>query len=397
MSGKKRWMALAGIVGAIVIAIVAIQLIVSPEDPETTTVEAIPSSDTDIASETVSSGQQPDGDQPPEEEDRPPRGPVAANFTGITKWLNSEPLSLPELKGRVVLVDFWTYTCINCIRTLPYLRDWQDKYAGNGLVIVGVHSPEFDFEKEEAKVREAIALERVTWPVAMDNDFRTWRAYKNRYWPHKFLIDQDGYVRYHHIGEGAYDVTESKIRELLEEAGNEVSHIASGGVTTNESPGATTRELYAGLGWASGNYLGNDGGRPVPGQPTVFSDPKERDDGRFYLDGTWVLDSESARHDSSGEGSEGYLALEYTAAVVNAVVRPNGTEPVVVLVTLNGGPVPESARGDDIKVDTEGMTYFQVDASRLYNLVRSEEVGTHELKLDVSSPDFVLYTFTFGA
>lgn len=131
----------------------------------------------------------------------------AKDFVGVTQWLNSPELTLEELKGKVVLVDFWTYTCINCLRTLPYLRDWNAKYASRGLVIVGVHSPEFQFEHDEDNVREAMIREQVTWPVAMDNDFATWRAYSNRYWPHKFLIDKDGEVRYHHIGEGAYTET----------------------------------------------------------------------------------------------------------------------------------------------------------------------------------------------
>ena len=120
---------------------------------------------------------------------------TAEEFKGIVQWLNSDPLTLEDLRGRVVLIDFWTYSCINCLRTLPYLRDWNEKYASRGLTIVGVHSPEFEFEKVETNVREAIIRERVTWPVAMDNDFATWRAYRNRWWPNKFLIDQDGVVR----------------------------------------------------------------------------------------------------------------------------------------------------------------------------------------------------------
>ena len=133
----------------------------------------------------------------------PTPGPPAPEFVGITKWLNSNPLTMAELRGQVVLIDIWTYTCINCLRTLPYIRDWNSKYAGNGLTIVGVHSPEFEFEKREEGVREAIVRESVAWPVAMDNDFKTWMAYKNRYWPHKFLIDHNGRVIYDHIGEGA--------------------------------------------------------------------------------------------------------------------------------------------------------------------------------------------------
>lgn len=165
----------------------------------------------------------------------PPGIEPAPDFRGIEQWINSSPLSLTELQGKVVLVDFWTYSCINCQRTLPYVRSWQDKYADHGLVIVGVHSPEFDFESVEANVREAVERERVTWPVAMDNDFSTWRAYENRWWPHKFLIDQDGLIRYDHIGEGAYQETELHIRNLLVEAGYDVAGIPVGGENTNNS------------------------------------------------------------------------------------------------------------------------------------------------------------------
>ena len=193
MTGSKRWVTLGGTLAAIAAIIVVIQLTLKPEPPQTSV----------VASQPAGGGGGSDA-------------PEAADFTGITRWINSEPLSIAKLQGKVVLVDFWTYTCSNCINTLPYLRDWNDKYSGEGLTIVGVHSPEFEFEKEESKVREAIARERIAWPVDMDNDFATWRAYQNRWWPH---IDQNGRVRYHHIGEGGYAETERMIRLLLDEAG----------------------------------------------------------------------------------------------------------------------------------------------------------------------------------
>ncbi len=169
-------------------------------------------------------------------------------FRAIARWLNSDPLTLEALRGRIVLVDFWTYSCINCLRTLPYLRDWNEKYSGKGLTIVEVHSPEFGFEKVVSNVRHAVAREGIVWSVAMDNDFATWRAYRARWWPHKFLIDHKGDIRYHHMGEGAYRETELQIRDLLIEAGYDPSGIALGGVDVVGAPGATTREVYAGLG-----------------------------------------------------------------------------------------------------------------------------------------------------
>src|SRR3989344_6073607 len=150
-------------------------------------------------------------------EDKNSKYPKAPDFVGIDKWINSGPLKMESLKGKVVLVDFWTYTCINCIRTLPYLKDWDAKYRDNGLVIVGVHSPEFEFEKKYENVLKAVNDYQIKYPVAQDNKYGTWGAYQNRYWPHKFLIDMDGYIRYDHIGEGNYDETEMMIQTLLQE------------------------------------------------------------------------------------------------------------------------------------------------------------------------------------
>ena len=144
---------------------------------------------------------------------------LAPELTGITGWINTEPFTLAEHRGKVVLIDFWTYTCINCIRTMPFLRDWQEKYADQGLVIVGVHAPEFEFEKIKQNVVNAVEEFGLEYRVAQDNDMATWRAYRNRFWPAKYLIDKDGYIRYTHFGEGAYEETEEKIRELLVEAG----------------------------------------------------------------------------------------------------------------------------------------------------------------------------------
>lgn len=161
----------------------------------------------------------------------PPGVYTAPEFRGIVQWINSDPLTMEELRGKVVLIDFWTYSCINCQRTLPYIRDWHNKYGEMGLVVVGVHAPEFQFEHKEENVRQAVIDQDVTWAVAMDNGFQTWRAYQNRWWPHKFLIDQQGTIRFHHIGEGAYRETELHIRNLLAEAGVDVSGIQVGGVT----------------------------------------------------------------------------------------------------------------------------------------------------------------------
>ena len=323
--------------------------------------------------------------------------PTAEEFRGIVKWLNSDPLTLKDLRGRVVLIDFWTYSCINCLRTLPFLRDWNEKYASRGLTIVGVHSPEFEFEKDETNVRKAIIRERVTWPVAMDNDFATWRAYRNRWWPNKFLIDQEGFLRYNHIGEGAYEETENKIRALLTEADYDVSDIPVVGMVGEEIPQVPiTREIFTGRGWAFGSYLGNEEVLWL-GDLTRFTDSGEQAAGKFYLQGHWTADRESIRHGRTTEDLEDYVAVEYQAASVNGVMRPAGVSPFVVDVTIDGDPVPEAMRGDDIQVDEAGRTLILVEEVMLYNIIRSAEISRHVLKLASNSKDFVLYTFTFGA
>ena len=151
-------------------------------------------------------------------------GNQAPEFQSINNWINSDPLTMQELRGRVVLIDFWTYTCINCIRTLPYVKQWYADYAGHGLVVVGVHSPEFQFEKDTDNVIEAANGFEIEYPIAQDNEFGTWHAFSNRYWPAKYLIDQHGVVRYRHFGEGAYTETEQQIRKLLEETGISLSN-----------------------------------------------------------------------------------------------------------------------------------------------------------------------------
>ena len=152
-------------------------------------------------------------------------GDQAPDFQGIANWINSDPLTMEELRGKVVLIDFWTYTCVNCIRTMPYLKRWHAKYADKGLIIVGVHSPEFEFEKLTPNVVDRANTFGLTYPIAQDNDFATWRAYSNRAWPAKYLVDKDGVVRYKHFGEGSYNETEQQIRELLISAGAEVSDV----------------------------------------------------------------------------------------------------------------------------------------------------------------------------
>ena len=203
---------------------------------ESSTAPAMPRSDAEAGAVEIAEEQQPSVDLQSEDGSdwapapsvtRPRTGGYVGNqapeFQGISNWINSEPLTMEALRGKVVLVDFWTYTCINCINVMPSLKDWHMKYADKGLVIVGVHSPEFDFEKPTANVVKATNIFGLEYPVAQDNDFTTWRSYSNRYWPAAYLIDQQGIIRYRHFGEGAYEETENQIRKLLEEIGADLS------------------------------------------------------------------------------------------------------------------------------------------------------------------------------
>jgi cytochrome c biogenesis protein CcdA/thiol-disulfide isomerase/thioredoxin len=284
----------------------------------------------------------------------------APEFAGVTRWLNSPPLTLAGLRGRVVLIDFWTYTCINCIRTLPYLRAWDQRYRDRGLTIVGVHTPEFEFEKDTGNVRAAIARSRLRYPVAQDNDFGTWSAWGNRYWPAKYLIDAAGQVRYVHFGEGEYEETEAAIRSLLRDAGPRVD------VRPGEVPGEATPETYLGAARAE-RWL-------TPPRPGVHAYDGARTlppDG-FALKGRWRVDDESAE------------------AVANAELYAHvrGKSVYLVLGSAEPGRV-------EVLVDGRHERTVDVDGQRLYELMRRPRPGLHELTLRFD-PGVAGYAFTFG-
>ena len=337
------------------------------------------------------------------------KGPLAPELAGITGWINSAPFALASLRGKVVLIDFWTYTCVNCIRTFPFLKEWYDKYADRGLVIVGVHSPEFEFEKKRANVEAAAQQYGLKWPIAQDNDFRTWRAFNNRAWPAKYLIDEDGLIRYSHLGEGAYDETEQKIRELLEEAGAPVADIPAnpdqGPVADPKARVAAeigqTRELYAGYAWnyrTGAPYIGNVEYLSIPRDtPAWYQDPGGHKNHVMYLNGQWTNGSESVTHARLTENLEDYLALQFFGTSVNVVLDFEGGEPFEVVVSLDGAPLPETHRGADIQVNAAGRTFFQVNEARMYLLLEQPEYSGHELRLASNSDRFSVFAFTFGS
>ena len=342
--------------------------------------------------------------------------PYRPGFKDPSGFINTEPFSLDDLEGKVILIDFWTYTCINCIRTMPFLRDWYEKYADDGLVIVGVHSPEFEFEKIRANVIQAAEEFGLTYPIVQDNDFGTWRNYENRFWPAKYLIDRDGFIRYTHFGEGAYDETEMIIRELLAENGGSVSiedpvflsapdfDQAALGV---DDPGmSTTRELYAGT---QRNYstLQFGGGQP----PYVrheqyysrqdlameYVDPGVHDNHFLYLNGLWTNGPESLLHSRTTEDYEDYVAIIFYGTSANIVLGvPESGESYEVRVTFGDAPIPADHAGEDVMWDEDGNSYLLVDEDRLYRVAKTPQYGGYELKLSSNSDKFEFFAFTFG-
>ena len=320
-------------------------------------------------------------------------GVRAPEFAGIDTWLNTEPLTLGDLSGKVVLIDFWTYTCVNCQRTFPFIRSWHEKYSDDGLVIVGIHSPEFEFEKDVDNVTEALERYDIQWAVAMDNEMATWNAYGNRYWPRKYLIDRDGNIRYDHIGEGAYNETETVIQELLSETGDEIDEEltveADVPITVAQTP-----ELYG------GSLRGGPENKPIEqkriGSFGTYEFPETLDEDQIYLDGTWSVDSESSRAVTSTPG-DARLDVRYTARDVFVVTGGASDEPYRVLVTLDGQPLSEADAGDAIEYDDEGNSYISVDLGTLYNIISTDGIESHRLSLTSESDEFAVFAFTFGS
>lgn len=298
-------------------------------------------------------------------------GSTAPEIVAGGVWLNSEPLKLQDLRGKVVLIDFWTYTCINCQRTLPYLKDWHEKYKDMGLVIVGVHSPEFEFEKSSANVTEAIKDFGLSYPIVQDNDFATWKNYKNKFWPAKYLIDANGKIRYTHFGEGKYDETEKNIQDLIREAGQsvdfEIKEDAKGDdLVFGERP---TVETY--LGSERANSF--DQGQYLKGSGNFNLNPKPASD-NFSLGGSWVVDDE---YIESGSGSK--LSLNFNAKAVHLVITPKRP-------------------GDKVRVMLDGKFYKEIilDGDRLYDLVELDGFGRHDLELEFLGAGTRIFAFTFG-
>ena len=316
------------------------------------------------------------------------------------KWLQAPPTTLEKLRGKVVLVDFWEYTCVNCIRTFPYLKKWHEKYKDQGLVILGVHTPEFDFAKAEHNVARAAKQFGLGYPILVDSDYAVWRSYGNRYWPAKYLIDKDGFVRYFHFGEGGYGDTETKIQALLKEANPQIQlPPITEPLRGTDKPGAVcypvTPELYAGFergGYA--NTLANEEGYQ-PGKSPTYKDPGSWEDGRIYLQGKWTNTSEAFISSRSQKNPADYLAIKYHALEVNSVIRPEKGKPARVWIYQNNKPVPRADKGDDLAYDSLGRSYITVSQPRMYNLIKNSKFGQHTLKMATADAGVGIYSFTF--
>ena len=313
-------------------------------------------------------------------------------LTGAVKWLNSPPLTAEGLRGKVVLVDFWTYSCINCLRSIPYIRAWAKKYRDQGLVVIGVHTPEFAFEKKIANVEKAVADLQIDYPVAIDNDFAIWRAFFNQYWPAHYVIDTKGQIRYHHFGEGEYERGEQVIRQLLAEAGQQpmpgeasVSVKASGAEAASDPTDVASPETYLGFARAAnfispGGLLQNVSHRYDAPRPKL---------NQWALSGKWTIGEEQAMLD----GESGSIVYRFRARDLHLVLGAADAEKPVRFRVWIDGAMPGESHGADVAPDGSGT----VTDHRLYQLVRqSGPIRDHTFEIEFLDPGVQAFAFTFG-
>jgi thiol-disulfide isomerase/thioredoxin len=298
-----------------------------------------------------------------------------------TGWINTPPLTAADLRGKVVLYDIWTYSCINCVRTFPHIRAWYDRYRADGLVVVGVHSPEFDFEKDHNNVAVAVKHLAVTWPVALDDNMKIWNEFRNMYWPADYVADRSGHLRYFHPGEGDYANTENVLRKLLGVPVSSPRATLNG--KTESAAGDVNPETYLGtarsqFGTKSGLHVYPSAGALVP--PDVA------------LEGPWNGAPENVTSAAPGAG----IAVGLNAESVNLVMAPERGRPTDAVVTIDGGPVPLKLRGVDVHVDRTGRTVVTVSRPDMYRLIQGPDVEQHQLRVIAEQPGLSAYAFTFG-
>ncbi len=319
--------------------------------------------------------------------------PSLQSFDGGHGWINSAPLDPAQLRGKIVLVNFWEYTCLNCLRTMPYLREWYRRYHDDGFVIVGVHTPEFHFSGEHANVAAAVKRLNVDWPVVLDDSFAIWKRYGNAVWPHEYLYDRNGKLVESFEGEGGYQDTEARIQDLLrgDRPGRKLppimallpqdSYDKAGAVCYPHTP-----ELLVGHQNVADATSQNDPARDTNYSPSGGG-PR---DGAIELQGYWHLTAEAAVSGESG----GYLALRYHAIQLVAVIKPESGRTTRVEVTQDGKPVPKEAAGKDLRYDAGG-SYVTVDAPRAYDIIMNARYGQHEIRLAPKGEGVGFYDFAF--
>jgi len=322
------------------------------------------------------------------------KGKVRAPEIGRV-WLNSPPLSFRQLRGRAVLVDFWDYTCVNCIRTLPYVQAWHERYRDKGLTVIGVHTPEFTFAQYESNVERGIREFGLTYPIVIDSNREIWKAFANRYWPTKYLLDKDGYLRYGHFGEGGYAECEQVIQELLREIDHAIDLPTLMEPLREEDGGAVcyraTGELY--LGHRRGR-IGNEGGFKED-QIADYTFTGKAEENFFYATGRWAA---TAEYFEAVENGPHTLRLKYEASAVNLVMAcPHATSAEVVIVQ-NGKPLTQQQATRDTRFRAgksgEEESYVVVDSARMYFLADNHAFGEHELELRCST-GVAAFAFTF--
>jgi len=313
---------------------------------------------------------------------------------GATGWLNSPPLTRAGLRGKVVLIDFWTYSCINCLRSLPYVNGWYQKYKDHGLVVIGVHSPEFAFEKDVGNVQRAVRDLNVAYPVALDSNYEIWRAFDNQYWPAHYFIDAQGRIRGHHFGEGDYPGSEQIIRELLTEAG--ATDLPPAGISVASAKGVQVAaddnnmlspETY--IGYARAEHFSSPSG-VVPDQPSDYTTPDKLEINQWGLSGKWTVDDEKGTVNSP----HGSIVFRFQARDLHLVLGPGPSgKPVRFRVRLDGAD-PGNSHGTDTDASGAGV----VTEQRLYQLIRQPagDIHRHTFTIEFLDAGAQAYAFTFG-
>lgn len=313
------------------------------------------------------------------------------DLSGAVAWLNSKPLNRDELKGRVVLVDFWTYSCINCIRTLPYIRAWAERYKDSGLVVLGIHTPEFAFEKDSGNVRQAVGDLKIAYPVALDNDYAIWKAFNNKYWPADYLVDVNGNIRHHHFGEGKYEETEKHIQELLKERNGQTTFsdtvkVSGSGAEAPPDTDVQSPETYVGYERADA-FMSPGGFRQD--KPFRYSVPEHLELNQWGFSGNWTDGAQQA----TLTATPGKIVYRFHARDLHLVLGPSSNgKPIRFRVMIDGKPP-----GDNHGVDTDTAGNGAVTEHRLYQLIRQKgTVDDRTFEIEFLEPGVQVFAFTFG-